>query len=345
MDNIVNAKKITIIGGGHQGLAMAAHMSLNGVECYLWNRTADHIRDIIENGEIFCQGVVEGIAHIQHASTNIEECLQNVIMVTTPSSAHRDVARMLAPYMNEDYIVVLNPGRTFGAREFARVLKENGCTRLPLIAETQTIVYTCRRTDRNTVSIYALKNGIPLATVNHADAEIVINALPACIKEHFLKVDSDIRTSLGNVGMILHCAPVLMNIGWIESKSVEFKYYYEGISPSIAKLLEKIDEERVTVAKAMGVEIETLMEWLIRTYDTHGSNLFECLQNNIYYKDIDAPQTIYHRYIEEDVPNGLVPLESAGQMYGVPTPTTTLIIDLANAVMQKDYRSMGRKCV
>ena len=111
---------------------------------------------------MFCKGVVEGIAHIQYASTNIEECLQKMIMVTTPSSAHKDVAKMLAPYLDETYCVVLNPGRTFGAREFAKILIENGCTRLPLIAETQTIVYTCRRTDRNTVCIYALKKGIPL---------------------------------------------------------------------------------------------------------------------------------------------------------------------------------------
>lgn len=345
MDNKMetNTKKVTIIGGGHQGLAMAAHLSLNGAECYLWNRTEQNIRDVIENGEIFCQGVVSGIAHVKHASTKIEECIQDLIMVTTPSSAHNDIAKMIAPYMTEKHIVVLNPGRTFGAREFARVLKENGCNHLPLIAETQTIIYTCRRNDRNTVSIYALKNGVPIASADAETTKAIVDALPGCIREYFTIANSDIYTSLGNVGMILHCAPVLMNIGWIESKTVDFKYYYEGISPSISKVLERIDAERVAVAKAMGVEIETLVEWLVRTYDTHGSNLFECLQNNIYYKDIDAPLTIYHRYIEEDVPNGLVPLESAGKAYGVPTPAASIIIDLANMVMGKDYREIGRK--
>lgn len=338
-----NKRKVTVIGGGHQGLAMAAHLSLNGVECYLWNRTEQNIRDVIENGEIFCQGVVKGIAHVEHASTKIEECVQDLIMVTTPSSAHNDIAKMLAPYVNEEHVIVLNPGRTFGAREFARVLKENGCKSLPLIAETQTIIYTCRRNDRNTVSIYALKSGVPIASQNVENTKRIVDMLPECIKDYFSVVDSDIYTSLGNVGMILHCAPVLMNIGWIESKTVDFKYYYEGISPSISKVLEKIDEERITVANAMGIEIETLVEWLIRTYETHGSNLFECLQNNVYYKDIDAPLTIYHRYIEEDVPNGLVPLESAAKEYGVPTPATSLIIDLANMVMGKDYRNIGRK--
>lgn len=335
--------KVTIIGGGHQGLAMAAHLSLNNVECYLWNRTAQNIKDIIETREIVCQGIVNGTAHVKKASANIEECLQKLIMVTTPSNSHKDIAKLLASHVNENQTIILNPGRTFGAREFLKVLKDNGCKSLPIVAETQTIIYTCRRNDKNTVSIYALKEGVPIATIGKTDIKQVFNVLPECIKSYFTPVESDVITSMGNVGMVLHCAPVLMNIGWIESKTVDFKYYYEGISPTIASLLERLDEERVMVAKKMGFEIESLEEWLVRTYKTYGANLFECLQNNKFYKDIDAPVSLDHRYIEEDVPNGLVPLESLGQIYDMPTPTTTLIIDLANAVMKKDYRVFGRK--
>ncbi len=43
-------------------------------------------------------------------------------MVVTPSSAHRDVAAGLASYLQDGQIVVLNPGRTCGAIEFAKVL-------------------------------------------------------------------------------------------------------------------------------------------------------------------------------------------------------------------------------
>ena len=42
-------KKVTIIGGGHQGLAMAAHLTKYGVKCYLWNRTVENIKDIIKD--------------------------------------------------------------------------------------------------------------------------------------------------------------------------------------------------------------------------------------------------------------------------------------------------------
>lgn len=336
-------ESVMILGGGHQGLAMAAHLSLNGVSCCLWNRTPNNIREIIETKEIVCSGLLEGKAQIDQVVTDITEIKQKLIMVTTPSSAHYDIAKMIAPYVNESHIIVLNPGRTFGILDFIRGLKEQGCKSLPLVAETQTIVYTCRRLDKNAVAIYALKKDVKIATLDIKNVSEIIDNMPVCLKNYFIPAKSYIETSLGNVGMILHCAPVLLNIGWIEHESVDFKYYYEGISKSVAKVLEKIDEERVNVSKAMGYEIETLMGWLIRSYNTNGANLYECLQNNKYYKSIDAPLTLNHRYLEEDIPNGLVPLESAGKELGIDTPVTTMIIDLANIVMEKDYRAIGRK--
>ena len=43
------AEEITILGAGHQGLAMAAHLSANGISCNLWNRSENHICDIKES--------------------------------------------------------------------------------------------------------------------------------------------------------------------------------------------------------------------------------------------------------------------------------------------------------
>ena len=156
-------------------------------------------------------------------------------------------------------------------------------------------------------------------------------------------VESVALTSLANVGMVLHCSPVLMNVGWIETEKVDFKYYYDGISKSVAKFIEKVDAERVAVGKALGYEIETTADWLRRTYLVSGVDLYECIRHNEAYKEIDAPPTIKTRYILEDVPNGLVPIEHMGKILGVETPNCTTIIDLASAVLEHDFRSEGRR--
>lgn len=322
---------------------MAAHLTLNGVDVRLWNRTKENIQDVLNSGTIHCSGIVNGDARISKVSTNIKDVIADFVMVTTPSSAHKDIARELAQYVTPEMIIVLNPGRTFGAIEFAEELKKNGVTTLPHIAETQTIVYTCRKSGPNSTSILALKKDVEIAAIRGSDIDYIMDRMPDCLKPYFKIVESVGRTSLSNVGMVLHCAPVMMNVGWIETEKVDFKYYYDGISNSVAHFLEKIDAERQAVAKAGGFEIESVREWLIRTYGVRGDTLHECIKNNEAYKEIDAPPTINTRYIFEDVPNGLVPVEAMGQEYGVPTPNITTIIDLACSVMDVDYRKTGRR--
>jgi len=335
-------EKVLIMGAGHQGMTMAAHLSANFVDCYLWNRSRDHIADIVESGTIACSGILNGNIKIKKISTKIEDLLQKLIMVATPATAHKDIARILAEYVDSTYTIILNPGRTFGALEFMETLYENGCKSMPLIAETQTILYTCRRDESCGVRIYALKDSVVISCVDPAKTKDVISQIPQCIRSYFVPAKSFIETSLGNVGMILHCAPVLMNIGWIENKKVNFEYYYDGISESIARLLERLDKERLAVAEKMGYHVESVSEWLIRTYHVSGNNLFELLQNNNYYRGIDAPTSIHHRYIEEDVPCGLVALESAASCFKVETPVASTIINFANLVMNTDYRKCGR---
>jgi opine dehydrogenase len=264
-------------------------------------------------------------------------------MVATPSNAHKDVARQIAPFVVSKTIIVLNPGRTFGAMEFAQTLIECGVRELPHIAETQTILYTCRRSDKNCATIFALKNGVKIAALKSSDTDYIIKRMPECIQSYFSPVESTIVTSLSNVGMVLHCAPVLMNIGWIETGKVDFKYYYDGISPSVAHFLEKIDNERIAVAKALGYKVESTLDWLRRTYKVTGSNFYECIRNNEAYKEIDAPHSIKHRYLLEDIPCGLVPIENAAIQIGVNVPNITTVIDLACSVLDTDFRKTGRR--
>ena len=43
-----SAHKVFVCGAGHQGLSMAAHLALNGLDVNLWNRTSKHIQKIID---------------------------------------------------------------------------------------------------------------------------------------------------------------------------------------------------------------------------------------------------------------------------------------------------------
>jgi opine dehydrogenase len=336
--------KITVIGAGNSGLAMAAHLSKESNEVTLWNRSRSTIKKLAKTHIIRCEGVVSGNIPIHCVTDDIEIALKDpdIILITTPANSHKELAELISKNINKSTAIVLNPGRTFGALEFKKIYEKFNNQHDQIIAETQTIIYTCRKTDEDAVDIIALKDSVLISSFNINSSESIINYLPQCIRKYFSLAHSMIQTSIGNVGMVLHCAPLLLNTGWTESEKNIYKYYYDGITPTIGKLIEKIDDERVAVSDALGDKVESTKDWFIRTYHVSGNNLFECIQNNEAYKTIDAPGSLKHRYIFEDVPCGLVPLEAIGLKLGLDMSCTTLIIDLASKLLNVDFRATGR---
>ncbi len=339
----MNNKKITVIGAGNSGLVMAAHLAYHGYNICLWNRSKKTIDKILKTKTIYLNVKITAKVKLSNVTTSIQEALKDsgIILITTPANAHYDLARIMSPYIEKDSTIILNPGRTFGALEFLNTLISENCQNIPSICETQTIIYTCRKTAEDKVSLLAFKNSVLISCINNKIEDILKN-LPLELQKYFKPTENFLRTSLGNVGMILHCAPVLLNSGWIENKKHKFRYYYEGITPSIAGFLEKIDDERLAVASKFGVKIRSVSQWLNESYDVHGKNLYESIQQVESYRTIDAPESLMHRYLFEDICTGLVPIEALGKKLGLEMKNTSLIIDLATEMLNYDFRFNGR---
>ena len=336
--------KITVLGAGNSGLAMAAHLTKGGHQVSLWNRSRDTIERIIQTGEIHCEGVIEGTYSIALVTDNLAQAVEepDIIFITTPANGHRELAQLIGETIRKSTMIILNPGRTFGALEFKEVYEQQNPKYPQIIAETQTIVYTCRKTRPDAVQILALKQDVLLSTFNPKYNRGIISRLPECLQPFFKPAKSMVETSIGNVGMILHCTPLLLNAGWTENINSSYKYYYDGITPSIGRLLEKIDAERIEVSRLLGDEVESTRAWLERSYGVSGDSLFDAIQKNEAYKSIEAPSQLDHRYILEDIPYGLVPLESVGKELGLEMKNTGLIIDLASSIMELNFRATGR---
>ncbi|SCZ80204.1 NAD/NADP-dependent octopine/nopaline dehydrogenase family protein [Acidaminobacter hydrogenoformans] len=336
--------KITVIGAGNSGMAMAAHLSKEGHQVTIWNRSRRSIEKLIKTHSIRSSGIISGNFSVHCVTDVISEALKDpdIVLVTTPANSHRALAELIAKNINKSTAIVLNPGRTFGALEFKAIYEKFNKTHEQIVAETQTIIYTCRKTDEDAVNIIAFKESVLIASLDLPSNLEIFDYLPECLHKYFTPAHSMIQTSIGNVGMVLHCAPLLLNTGWTESKKNIYKYYYDGITPTIGKFIEKIDLERVRVSEALGYKVESTREWMIRTYHVTGNTLYDCIQANEAYKTIEAPGSLEHRYIFEDVPCGLVPLEAIGLKLGLDMNHTTLIIDLATKLLCVDFRKNGR---
>jgi len=151
-----------------------------------------------------------------------------------------------------------------------------------------------------------------------------------------------LHTGLNNMGAIFHPAITILNAGRIEATHGDFEFYIDGVTPSVAHILEVLDRERVTVASSLGIRARTSLEWLQLAYDTHGDDLHEAIHNQPGYYGIKAPNTLKHRYIFEDVPMSLVPMAALGMRYGVSVRGMDSMIRLADFIHRTDYWRRGR---
>ncbi|MDO9301207.1 MAG: NAD/NADP octopine/nopaline dehydrogenase family protein [Anaerolineales bacterium] len=339
-------KKFAVIGAGHGGKAMAAHLALMGFKVSLYNRTASHIEVIKKRGGIELdggEGAPHGFGKLERVTSNISDAIKNVavIMVVLPSSAHAEIAAIMAPHLKDKQIVVLHPGRTCGALEFSKVIRDNGCKADVTIAEAETFIYAARSDGPAAARIFRIKEAIPLAALPATRTQIVLDAIHEAYPQFIDGVDV-LNTSLNNMGAIFHPALTLLNAGWIESTHGDYQFYIDGVTPSVARMLEVLDRERVTVASALGIRARTALEWLKLAYDTTGEDLHEAIHNQPGYYGIKAPPTLNHRYLFEDIPMSLVPIASIGKRYGVAVGAMESIIKIGSIIHRTDYWRRGR---
>ena len=338
--------RYTVIGAGHGGKAMAAHLALMGFPTTLYNRTPEHIAAIkelkgidLDSGEVG----LRGFAKLTCVTSNMAEALEKaqMIMVVVPSSAHVDIARACAPHLKDGQIIVLHPGRTCGAIEFAKVLKDNNCKAVVTVSEAETFIYASRSDGPAQSRIFRIKEAVPLAALPATRTRDVLDCIHEAYPQYIDGVNV-LQTGVNNMGAIFHPALTILNAGWIESTHGDYQFYIEGVTPSVAKVLEALDRERVTVASSLGIRARTALEWLKLAYDTTGENLHEAIHNQPGYYGIKAPPTLNHRYQFEDVPMSLVPIASLGQRYGVSVNGMDAIIRLACVIHRTDYWRKGR---
>jgi opine dehydrogenase len=333
---------VAVLGAGHGGMAMAAHLSFMGHRVNLFNRGEERLWGVRSSGAIEMTGEVEGFGELNMATTSMEEAIRGVemIMVVVPAFGHRWMAEQMAPYLVDGQIIVLHPGRTMGALEFRQVLTANGVTADVIIAEAQTFIYASRATGPSQVHIFRIKHSIPVASVRAHKIPRVIEQLRRFYPQ-FVPGDNIFKTSFENVGSVFHPALCVMNAGWIEN-DVDFQFYHEGVTPSVAKILEHIDDERVRVAEALGIRAITARQWLYMAYSTTGDSLYESMRKNSGYRGILAPRSLKVRYLEEDIPYSIVPMASLGKMLGVKTDVMDSIIMMGSIINATDYLSSGR---
>jgi opine dehydrogenase len=262
-----------------------------------------------------------------------------LVLVTVPAPAHAAIARATAPYLRDGQTVLLLPGRTGGALEFRRVLRENGCRAKILLGEANTFPVAARTVGPAAAVVYGAKDEIEAAALPALHTPELVAAarrvLPMLVPGL-----SVLHTSLANLGAILHPVITLLNAERIE-RGDSFDFYTEGVTPSVAATLVAADAERLRIARAYGVDVCSLREWIATAYGHRGATMLAAVGGNPAYVGIKAPTTLEHRYLLEDVPTGLIPLLELGRVAGLALPTLRSLVDRARIALGGERWHLG----
>jgi len=333
---------IAIIGAGNGGQAMAGHLSYMGHSVRVFDRNAQKVKELNSLKRICLTGALELSGHIEFASTDLSAVVSGaeLVMVTTTATAHREIAARLASVLKDNQIIVLNPGRTCGALEFRNTLSESGLSKRVYVAEAQTLVYACRLINTGIINIIGVKDTVFFSAYPSSDTEYVseyVRSILPCFKP----AANVLQTSFENVGAVFHPAVVLFNEAAIERGDVF--YFYRDMTDGLARLIETIDNERLSVAKAYGLNPISAFEWVSYAYGgVPGNTLCERMQNNPAYYEILAPTSIDCRQITEDIPTGLIPISELGKAAGISTPVMDSVTTMCSHLLGRDFISEGR---
>jgi opine dehydrogenase len=334
--------KICVIGSGNGGCAIAAYLSSKGYIVNLFNRSFSNIRPIMKKGAITVTGEINGTFPIELATINLERAVKgtDMILIATPASSHKEIALKIARYLTQDQIIILNPGRCFGALEFYTTIKKKRKDISVHVAETQTLVFTCRKTGETEVEIIKIKDSVDFCAFPESDNSIIYDIVKEIFPQFYL-VDDYLEVTLNNVGMLLHPTITLLNASPIDGKR-PFLFYKEGATKRICEMIEHMQLELSNIFQNLGVSQISLRQWAKRTYGVDSNDIYSAFQSIKEYDNIFAPKELATRYFLEDIPTGLVSMSSLGNALGIKTPIIDSIINLSSILCGIDFNLTGR---
>lgn len=338
---------VTVVGAGSGGFGLLANLGAAGYRLRLLDRDETRLAPFREHGGLAIEGGARDFAPIEVISSDPAPCVAgaDLIVVCTGGNGQPAFVRTVAPLLEDGQILLLIQGNTGGSLVARRELVAGGCRADVNVAEFDTYPYGVGRPEPGRAQIRFSKRWNQIAAFPGRRSEAVFARLAPLFPQAVM-APTVASTGFTNMNGSFHVAVCVANAGRIESGQ-PFKFYAEGVTPAVGKLLTALDAERLAVARALGAEIPDIPEWIDRAFGFREATLPETFQRLTYdpkgpYQFTPAPSSFSHNYVAEDVPTGLMPMAALGAAAGVSTPTIDAIIQFACVLSGRDFAAEAR---
>jgi opine dehydrogenase len=347
MENAGKILTVTVIGAGSGGFGLITHLGAAGYRVRLHDLDEQRLAAIRERGGIDVENGARPFAPVELATSDLTRSINgaDLIIVVTGGNTHADVARALAPLLQDGQTILLIQGNTGGSLIVRQELQRAGCRTAVDVAEMDTYPYATSRPAPARARLVTEKHWVQIAAFPGKRGAVVMERLQPLFPQAIL-APNVLFTGLTNMNAVLHVANCVSNAGRIESGG-DFKFYAEGVTPAVVNLYQALDAERLAIAARFGVTTPSLEEWIGRAYGVREPSLPETFQHLTFdaqgpYQNTPTPTSLVHKYVTEDVPTGLIPIRALGIAGSVATPTLDALIHLASVTAGRDFTAEAR---
>ena len=338
--------KVSVIGTGNVGVAIATDLSINEHEVSLIKtsekKSETYDRLLRNKNRVYLKenGTYKETI-ISNVSNDLSKVVKaDVVIVTIQSTYHEDLIKKISQYLNSSQVVVVV------CSYMSSFYFSKYCLELPMIAETTGPYLEGRVELEDKVNEVVFRVGCrltrsPLSVFNDNRKDECMEKLQFLYKG-FAADYSVIESALLNPNMVLHTVGAIMSIPRIEFSDGNFCMYREAYSrknKATLNIMEQLDKEKMFVLDALGGR-------KIDVYNAGGFLGKDPLESFFKYSESSdravSPTSIHSRYITEDVSQGLVLLEDIAKRLGIMSPVTSSLITLASLALGEDFREKGR---